>query len=248
MNGILFLVNITDLRYVWIEYEDTTPQMLSKYVHEGTYLLILAIILAMIVVLYFFRKNLNFSPENDTLKQLTYLWIIQNSVLAFSVGMRNFHYINEYGLAYKRLGVIWFLLLTLTGLFSMHQKIQAKKNTNYLFYVNGWALYASLILFSLINWDIAITKYNISKADKHGLDVYFLTEELSDKNLYILLENELLLKEKGQDFNKTNERLKKKQKDFIRKIESRTWRSWNWADRRNQLYLERQGDSMLGKN
>ena len=237
LNGILFIVNMTDLRYVWIEYEDTTPQQLSEYVHEGTYLLIWAILLAMLVLLYFFRKNLNFFPNNDYLKQLAYLWIVQNSLLALSVGMRNYHYINEYGLAYKRLGVIWFLILTFVGLLSFHQKIEKKKNLFYLLHVNGWVLYASLIFFSLINWDISITKYNLNQKAKHGIDTYFLTKEMTDKNLYLLLEHEAFLKNNGKSTLDLSLALEQKKRRFEAKMRTLDWRSWNCADAKNQNYL-----------
>ena len=240
LNGLLFIVNMIDLRYIWIEYEDTTPQMLSQYVHEGTYLLILAILLAMLVLLYFFRNNLNFYPENDHLKQLAYLWIIQNCLLALSVGMRNYHYIHEYGLAYKRLGVIWFLILTFSGLLSLYQKIEGKKTLFYLFHVNGWVFYASLILFSLINWDIAITRYNLKGNTKNKIDTWFLLHEMSDKNLYLILENRDLLHTKGVYRGDIDLALLQKQESFKKKLKKRDWRSWNWADERNKFYLTKE--------
>jgi hypothetical protein len=239
LNGLLFIVNMTDLRYVWVEYEDTTPQMLSQYVHEGTYLLIIAILLAMVVLLYFFRKNLNFYPENDHLKHLANLWIIQNGVLALSVAMRNYHYIHEFGLAYKRLGVIWFLVLTIVGLLSFHQKIAGRKNINYLLHINGWALYASIMLFSLINWDLVITKYNLSMENKGNLDIQFLTEDVSDKNLYLLLEHKYELGLNSTPPAPLNELLEQKQTAFENKVKNRSWKSWNWSDQRNLNYLRK---------
>lgn len=239
LNGLLFIVNMTDLRYVWVEYEDTTPQMLSQYVHEGTYLLIIAILLAMVVLLYFFRKNLNFYPENDHLKHLANLWIIQNGVLALSVAMRNYHYIHEFGLAYKRLGVIWFLVLTIVGLLSFHQKIADRKNINYLLHINGWALYASIMLFSLVNWDLVITKYNLGMQDQKNLDVRFLTEDVTDKNLYLLLEHKYELGLNSRPHIPLNELLERKQAVFENKMKNRNWKSWNWSDQRNLNYLRK---------
>ncbi|MEN0004981.1 MAG: DUF4153 domain-containing protein, partial [Bacteroidota bacterium] len=94
LNGVVLLFNITDLRYVWIDYSNTSPQELSQYVHEGTWLLLFTIALAIAIVLYFFRRNLNFFPNNDFLKALAGIWLFQNLVLTLSVAMRNIHYVN----------------------------------------------------------------------------------------------------------------------------------------------------------
>jgi hypothetical protein len=56
-------------------------------VHEGTYLLILCILMAMGVLLWFFRGNLNFLPDNERLRWLAHLWLAQNAMLALSVGV-----------------------------------------------------------------------------------------------------------------------------------------------------------------
>ena len=127
------------------------------YVHEGTYLLILAILLAMGIILVLFRKNINFIPNNDKLRKLAYFWLAQNVILAFSVGMRNFRYIEFCGLAYKRIGVFIFLILTFYGLKTMHEKISEKKTLHHVIHKNAWVLYLTLIAASCINWDVFIT-------------------------------------------------------------------------------------------
>jgi len=62
LNILLFFVNIIDVRYLWFDFSEQTPAQLSQFVHEGTYLLIISMALAMLVLLGFFRKNLNFYP------------------------------------------------------------------------------------------------------------------------------------------------------------------------------------------
>lgn len=239
LNGLLLLVNLTDLRYVWLDFGQKSAPELSQYVHAGTWLLILSMLMAMGVILFFFRRNLNFFPHSGPLKLLTYLWIFQNVLLALSVGMRNYHYIANYGLAYKRLGVLLFLSLVVFGLFSVFQKVRLKKSNYYLFFWNMWAVYVALFLASTVNWDLVITRYNIAAEGPERIDVEFLVDDLSDKNLFLLFEYRQELSEKGKRPEPfISEWLGYKKEEFERRTGNLTWRSWNWSDYRNRRYLE----------
>jgi hypothetical protein len=72
-------------------------------------MLILSILLSLGILIYYFRSNQNFYPKNGFLKAAAYLWLVQNAVLSVSVLIRCGYYISEYGLAYKRIGVVIFL-------------------------------------------------------------------------------------------------------------------------------------------
>lgn len=240
LNLQLIVVNGLDLAYVWFTFEERNAVELSQFVHEGTGFLILSILLAIGIILWFFRGNLNFIAKNKFLKNLVYIWIIQNAFLALSVGMRNFHYVNAYGLAYLRIGVFFFLILVLYGLWTIKEKVSAPKSFYYLFQKNAWFFYFCLLAFSGINWHIAITKFNLSKQAKNGIDVSFLVKDVGDQNLYILFENEELL---HQNFNSGKEKLEealdnKKQK-FINKQSSYSWKSFNVPDWRNRSYFDK---------
>ena len=72
------------------------------------------------------------------------LWVVQNFILGISVFLRNYHYISFHGLAYKRIGVIVFLVLVLIGLVTLFVKLRERKSFFYLVRVNGWAAFAVL--------------------------------------------------------------------------------------------------------
>ena len=74
------------------------------------------ILISIIISLYLFRGNQNFYKKSVLLKKLALAWLAQNVILAFSVGIRNVHYIEHYALAHKRIGVFFFLLATIIGL------------------------------------------------------------------------------------------------------------------------------------
>ena len=232
LNVLLLIVNLTDVINVWLKPAPENAYELMTYVHEGTYLLILAILMAMGIVIYFFRKNLNFIKDNDFLKHLSYLWLAQNALLAFSVGMRNYKYIEHCGLAYKRIGVILFLILSLYGLFTLFIKVEKKRTFHFLIHQNAWALYFLLLYSSLFNWDGLITRYNIHQATTNNLDTHFLIYDVSDKNISLLESHMEMMKEKNAYPHRKGleEAVKTKRYYFDRRQSQYSWLSWNLVD------------------
>jgi len=243
LNVLLSVVNGIDIRFVWLAKTTGTAQEMRQYVHSGTYLLIVAILLAMTVILYYFRGNLNFYLKNTKLRWLAYGWLVQNAILALSVAMRNIAYIEQYNLAYKRIGVFIFLTLAIVGLFTLFLKIKNQKTMYYLLQRNALAAYLVWNLMSLVNWDIWITQYNLRKGHTAGLDAYFLVYEVSDKNLYLLLEHQELLKSKNYNLRFDNrlveQKIEKKKRNFVEKQTHYSWLSWNYPDYKNLLMIRR---------
>ncbi|HRD52634.1 MAG TPA: DUF4173 domain-containing protein, partial [Flavobacteriales bacterium] len=128
VNALLLVVNIIDIDWVWIGFTVPEDFSLKQFVHEGTYALILSILLSIVVVLWVFRGNQNFYRRNAWLKRLAMLWVAQNGILAVSVFLRNWHYISFHGLAYKRIGVIVFLALVLVGLITLFIKVKERRS------------------------------------------------------------------------------------------------------------------------
>ena len=228
LNGLLWIVNLSDLRYVWWGTEIMAPHELSLYVHEGTYLLIFSVLCAAGVLLWYFRGNINFLPENSPLKIAAYGWIVQNAVLALSVGARNWRYVSEYGLAHKRIGVFIFLLLLLAGLFFLFVKVRDTKSNFFLLRRNAWAIWTILVMFSAVNWDVMITKFNLSGyPNSTEIDYSYLDYGMTDKNLFVLLQDENYRKHWAGNLYNKQERFKNRTKRL-------TWKSWNYSDARNR--------------
>tara|TARA_R110002020_G_scaffold38402_2_gene115485 strand:+ start:4607 stop:6112 length:1506 start_codon:yes stop_codon:yes gene_type:complete len=238
LNAILLILNITDIYLVWFNFE-WDGQTLKQFVHEGTYLLIFSILISIAIVLYFFRGNINFYKKNKLLKKLSYLWLFQNAILAISVGVRNYWYIEYFSLAYKRIGVVIFLILTLYGLYSVFVKIKSSKSGFYLFRKNALALYIVLVLSSIINWDTLIAKYNFAHADESFLHFDYLADLSNkalpylDKSISELTEIENIQKKKfayETDFMNAQEyylRIESKKVAFKKNWESKGFLSWN---------------------
>ncbi len=184
LNVMLIILNILDINYLWIN--KTLPDGLTyaDYVHQGIGTLITSIIFAILVILFFFRSQINYYKNNKAIKMLAYFWILQNILMVISTGYRNLLYVNEYSLTYKRIGVYIYLLLAFIGLLTTIMKIIYKKSNWYLFRTNTWAAFFVLILAAFVNWDVLITRFNIEKSKQ--VDVNYLVS-LSYKNLPILL-------------------------------------------------------------
>jgi len=238
LNSVLLILNVIDINWVWFNFE-WEGQYLKQFVHEGTFLLILSILISIALVLYFFRGNLNFYANNNLLKYLSYCWIIQNGILTISVAIRNFYYINYFSLAYGRIGVIIFLVLTMYGLYTVLIKVGQCKSAFYLFKSNSFALFVVLVFCSLINWDSLIANYNFKHADKSFLHLNYLSTLTDkslpylDKSLTELEQIDKIQKEKfpfEQKFMTPEtyyQTIENRKIDFIKKWESKKILSWN---------------------
>ncbi|HYF01750.1 MAG TPA: DUF4173 domain-containing protein [Patescibacteria group bacterium] len=243
LNVLIFFVNALDIYHVWFNFE-FNQQDLKRFVHEGTYLLILSIMISIGITLFYFRGNLNFFKNNRLLLLLSYAWLFQNVVLTFSVAVRNFWYINYYALAYKRIGVLFFLVLTLYGIFTVIQKIRQRKNTAYLLRANSFALYITLVSVTAFDWDTIIAKFNFNNFTKSYVDLLFMAE-FADKALPYLDKSDadLAAIEKVQtekfafvprfmEYDEYQKIIQSRKKSFKGKWETKGILSWNLPESR----------------
>ncbi len=243
LNIVIFILNILDIYWVWFNFS-WNGELLKQFVHEGTYLLILSILISIVIVLYYFRGNLNFYSKNKWLKNLSYVWLMQNAILVISVAIRNYWYIYYYSLAYKRIGVIFFLILTLYGLYSVYIKVKNQKSTFYLLRKNSLAFVIIIMFFSFFNWDIIIARYNFAQRNRAFVHFNFMAS-LSDKALpyleYPVEELEKIQQKQDSLFPLTREgryinaleyvnRIEIKKADFKKKWESKGILEWNYPD------------------
>ena len=187
LNGLLLLVNLTDVYTIWLGQAPRTAAALSEYVHEGTGFLILSIVVASLVLLAFFRRNLHFYPDSVWLHRLAYCWIGQNLFLTFSVALRNGLYAHTYGLTYLRIGLFFFLTLVGIGLLSLAGKIRFRYSLYGLMRRNALAWLVALLGYTMVPWDLTITAYNLKPVRRAELDVRHLLQDMaSAKNVVIL--------------------------------------------------------------
>jgi Domain of unknown function (DUF4173) len=238
LNIVILILNIIDIKWIWFR-SIWEKHYLMQFVHEGTYLLILSILISVAIVLYYFRRNLNFYSNSKLLKILSYVWLAQNGIMVMSVAIRNYRYIEYFALAYKRIGVFVFLLLVLYGLYTVLLKVKYRKTAFYLFTTNAKALLVVLVLASVLNWDVLIAKYNFSHADKASIHLNFMAS-LSDNALHEL-DRSLEEVERMNIFDKGEYRYYLNPQEYCNNIyyrktifkadwEKKNWLEWNWAE------------------
>ena len=243
VNILLLIINVIDISTIWINFEYTTSFDLKQFVHEGTYLLILSILLSIGIMIYFFRKNLNFYPNINILKIVSYIWIVQNVILLTSVIIRNSHYIHYFGLAYKRIGVFFFLALVVFGLVTLYFKIKNKKTTFWLIKFNSWAVYIGFVLFAVPDWDIIIAKHNLSHPIRNNMETSFLLT-FDNKALPLIDQNKEILKQSTQYntyqyfYDSYETVYENRVNEMMKKYEEKSLLSWNYADEKSYKYFK----------
>ena len=246
VNILALVANIIDISWIWFGFEVPDNFSLKQFVHEGTYLLILSILLSMGIMFYYFRGNQNFYKQNRPLRIACKVWIVQNVIMLFSVFLRNYHYIDYHGLAYKRIGVIFFLAITLFGLWTLWNKIERRRTFFHIFRVNAWATYAAMLLIAGINWDMFIAKYNVSRIGKADIDIPFLLK-LSDKTLPYLDQHREVFSYNAFKYGDLNRKLDYRIRQYKVRQEEYSWRSWTLADARTANYFDRETENQRTK-
>ncbi|NTW24128.1 MAG: DUF4173 domain-containing protein [Lentimicrobium sp.] len=241
LNLLLAVMNGLDIYNVWFFFE-WNGLYLKQFVHEGTWLLIFSIIISIFIVLYYFRANLNFYPKRGLLLNLAMIWMVQNAILVISVGVRNMWYIHHFNLAYKRIGVYAFLLLTLFGIATVIFKIRQRKTHQYLFHYNGIAAYVILIGLGFFNWDKIIASFNVQRSEKAFFHPEFMitlnssalpalkrsTEQI-DK-IRVAQEGKFDYYREYMALDYYKEKVEERCADFTKGYNQISWQGWNYAD------------------
>ena len=129
----------------------------------------------------------------------------------------------------------------------MYLKIKEKRSFFFVMRRVMWAFYGVLLAACFINWDVFITKYNIETPVKTGIiDVRFLLEDVSAKNLPLLYENQDILKTHFANISDgSKERMgsfdtmyNAKKNRFLQEQNAYSWLSWNYADSKIWQFLK----------
>lgn len=146
---------------------------LSAATHDRVNAVIISIIMAVALILFYFKGGFNFDAKAKLLKGLAKIWICLNGILIISSAIKNSEYILEFGMTYKRLGVYAFLTVTFIGLVITFLKIKNKKTNAFLFNQMFLYLYGLILVCAVFNWGNLITTYNISV--NKGVDPQFIS-------------------------------------------------------------------------
>jgi Domain of unknown function (DUF4173) len=170
--NVLILAFIVTYNYEQF-FEVVEKSKLSAATHERVNAVIFSIIMAVGVILFYFKGGFNFDAKAKKMKLLSKTWLLLNGILILSTFIKNSEYVSFFGLTYKRLGVYAFLTLAIIGLVFTFLKITKQKTNGYLFNQMVWYCYGTILLCSYVSWGNLITNYNISV--NKGVEPYFLS-------------------------------------------------------------------------
>jgi Domain of unknown function (DUF4173) len=196
-------------------FEVVEKSKLSAATHERVNAVIFSIIMAVGVILFYFKGGFNFDEKAKNLKRLSKIWIFLNGILILSTIIKNSEYVSFFGLTYKRLGVYAFLTLAIIGLVFTFLKITKQKTNAYLFNQMVWYCYGTILLCSYVNWGNLVTNYNISV--NKGVEPTFLsTLEYNDEACrdYFKLKN---FKGEYSEYSREGEIARYQKKSFLSK-------------------------------
>ena len=170
-----------------IENLFTTEEInsISSNLHKRIYAVILSILMAISLILYFFRGAFNFDKQNAQLKRFIFIWIGLNSLLVFIALAKNIEYVYMLGLTEKRLGVFLFLILSWIGLYLTFKKVRVRKTNWFLINRMTTITFATFVLISLLNWGWIITKFNIETGIDIESDLSYYTYNLSGNDVVL---------------------------------------------------------------
>ena len=204
-SGIVSLLGLNILLVIFIitfNYEQfleipKTINQLSVETHERVNAVILSIIMAILVILFYFKGNFNFDEKAKSLQILSKIWIFLNGILVLSAMAKNIEYNIVLGLTYKTLGVYAFLALSLIGLIITYLKIKKHKTNAFLFNHMIWYFYGTILVCSFINWGGIITLNN-SKRNDFAINFHRGSINFSEKQLLKYAEEKKDLKLKNE--------------------------------------------------
>lgn len=245
LNLLLLLLNALDIQHVWFGFH-FTGQYLRSFLHEGTWSLLASILLGAALVLYLFRGELNALPGARAIRWLSYLWLAQNIVLTISVAIRDHWYIQHYALAYKRIGVAFFLVVVLVFLVLILQKVRHRTSTHRLVRCTAATAYATALVMALFDWDTRIARYNMAHRGAAFVELDFLatlapkalphlrlsTLELRalDAHDRTVLGNDRFTRTLYMDPARFASAVHERAAAFVHAYPARSWRMWNSAD------------------
>lgn len=212
--NILLLFFIVTFNYEQFYEIAKTPHQLSEETHERVGAVIMSIVMAILVIMFYFKSNFNFDPKAGLMKILVKIWIVLNAVLVISAMLKNSEYIISYGYTYKRLGVCAFLILSLVGLAITFIKIQIKKRNVFLFNTMIWFFYGTILACSYVNWGGIITSQNMKRCD-FAINYHLNSINFSEKYLLKYAEEKHNSQLKKEVFEKVK---KEKSETFLSKV------------------------------
>jgi hypothetical protein len=173
VSALLLILVYIEISDVWFDFK-WSGQFLKNFVHEGTWALVLSIVVSIFLTIYYLDVWVEHVKRHRMLKVLAAIWLLLNGILLVSVVVRTGLYIKYFGLAYRRIGLLFFLVCCLSGLILTWWKIKHNLTVSDLIRLNSKVIYVALVSTSIVCWDQFIPKFNLNHAERSFVDLEYL--------------------------------------------------------------------------
>ncbi len=224
LNALYVLANLSDLLYLWLNVKLPAGVTYAEYAHQGSYRLIVAVVLAALTVMVFFR--LDAPGLNDRLaRMLAYLFIAQNLGVLAGACRRLALYIDVYGLTRFRVAAFLWMLLVTIGFVLIVMKLAGRRRIAFLL---RWNTVATVLLLSAValgDVDGAISNWNVGRleaGESKAVDVKYL-RELGPGALPALRRLSLRTDSVGSRAKEILELRTTEERELMKR-----WQNWTW--------------------
>jgi hypothetical protein len=159
----LFAVYLTfEFQTLWFQ---TFPQGFhySGYAHEGAAWLTVALGLATIMLSLIFRSTILADPRLSRLRVLSWIWSIENLLLAVAVFNRLFIYIGFNGMTRMRVVGMLGVASVVGGFLLVLRKIARNRDFTWLIRRQLWTVAFAIYLYAVLPVDGFVNQFNVNR-------------------------------------------------------------------------------------
>ncbi|MCH7685882.1 MAG: DUF4173 domain-containing protein, partial [Planctomycetes bacterium] len=160
---VLFAIYLVfEFKRMWIgEFPDGFYY--SGFAHEGAAWLTTALALATVLLSVVFRGSILRDRRIRTLRRLTWLWSLENLLLAAAVYHRLFIYVGFNGMSRMRIVGLYGISAVVVGFILVLRKIARNRKFLWLLRRHLWTLAVALYLLALTPMDRFVVGYNVRR-------------------------------------------------------------------------------------
>jgi hypothetical protein len=135
----------------------------SGYAHEGAAWLTVALGLATVMLSLMFRGSVLNDPRLSKLRKLSWLWSIENVVLALAVYNRLSIYVNFNGMTRMRTVAVLGMTAVLVGFLLVVRKISKGHDFRWLVRRQLWTVAFAVYLYAVLPVDAWVMRHNVQR-------------------------------------------------------------------------------------
>jgi len=160
--GLFAVYLVFEFQTLWFR-EFPTGFHYSGYAHEGAAWLTVALALATVMLSLMFRGSVLNDPRLSKLRKLSWLWSIENVVLALAVYNRLSIYVNFNGMTRMRTVAVLGMTAVLVGFLLVVRKISKGHDFRWLVRRQLWSVAFAVYLYAVLPVDAWVMRHNVQR-------------------------------------------------------------------------------------